>query len=281
MVIVFDAQKIYDSLLAEIKTKLDDMPKLCLASVAIGQDVSAKNYRLAQEKLAKELGVEYRPLDFESDFPFKEFETAIGKLNLTKEVTGIILNKPFPPEWSDADVFSLLSEEKDIEGMHPANLGRFFLAQPRFISPTVLSVMEMLDESKVELRGKKVALIGFSPLIGRPLALWLGSKFATVSITHIATFEEGDLPSYIKSADIVISAVGKPGLIKGEWIKRGAVVIDVGTGYKDNKISGDVEFDKAKEKAAFITPVPGGVGKLTTVFLYHNLVLAYKLSSKS
>jgi len=281
MAVIFDAQKKYDSLLAQIKAELEAMPKLCLASIAIGKDVSAKSYRLAQEKLAKELGVEYRSLDLESDFPFNEFKTAIGKLNRAKEVTGIILNKPFPSKWNDADVFSLLSENKDIEGMHPANLGRFFLAQPRFISPTVLSVIEMLDESKVKLRGKRAALVGFSSLIGRPLALWLGSKLATVSITHIATSENDDLSSYVKGADIVISAVGKPGLIKGEWIKEKAIVIDVGAGHKDSKISGDVEFDKAKERAAFITPVPGGVGKLTTIFLYHNLVLAYKLSLKS
>ena len=281
MAIVFDARKIYDSLLAEIKTKLDDMPKLCLASVTVGQDLSAKSYRSAQEKLAKELGIEYRPLDLKSDLTFGEFKSEIEKLNEDISVAGIIINKPFPLEWSDTDVFSLLSESKDVEGMHPDNLGRFFIGQPRFISPTVLSVIELLRESGVKLYGVKITLVGFSPLIGRPLALWLGNKFATVTIAHIATDEKGDLPSYIKSADIIISAVGKPGLIRGEWIKRGAVVIDVGTGYKDNKISGDVEFDKAKEKAAFITPVPGGVGKLTTVFLYHNLVLAYKLSSKS
>lgn len=281
MAIIFDAQKKYDSLLAEIKAKLDDMPKLCLASVVIGQDASAKSYRSAQEKLARELSVEYRPLDLKSEITFEEFKSEIEKLNEDVSVTGIIINKPFLSKWNEADVFSLLSESKDIEGMHPANLGRFFLAQPRFISPTVLSVREMLDESKAELRGKRVVLVGFSSLIGRPLVLWLGSKLATVSITHIATNEKGDLPFYIKSADIVISAVGKPGIIKGEWIRKGAVVIDVGTGHKDNKISGDVEFDKAKEKAAFITPVPGGVGKLTTFFLFHNLVLAYKLSLKS
>ncbi len=281
MAIIFNAQKKYDSLLAQVKAELGAIPKLCLASVAIGQDASAKSYRWAQEKLAKELGIEYRSLDFESDFSFKEFKTAIGKLNYAKEVTGIILNKPFPAGWSNADVFSLLSEEKDVEGMHPANLGRFFIGQPRFISPTVLSVIELIKESGVKLYGAKATLVGFSPLIGRPLALWLGNEFATVSITHIATDEEGDLSSYVKGADILISAVGKPGLINGEWIKERAIVIDVGTGHKDNKISGDVEFDKAKERAAFITPVPGGVGKLTTMFLYHNLVLAYKLSSKS
>ncbi|NQT28678.1 MAG: bifunctional 5,10-methylenetetrahydrofolate dehydrogenase/5,10-methenyltetrahydrofolate cyclohydrolase, partial [Candidatus Omnitrophica bacterium] len=206
MAIIFDAQKKYDSLLAEIKAKLDDMPKLCLASVAIGQDVSAKSYRWAQEKLAKELGIEYRPLDLGLNNSYQDFKTEIERLDRAKEVTGIILDKPFPSKWSDADVFSLLSESKDIEGMHPGNLGRFFLGQPKFISPTVLSILEVLDESKVELRGKRVTIIGFSPLIGRPLALWLGSKFATVSITHIATFQKGDLPFYIKSADIVISA---------------------------------------------------------------------------
>jgi len=281
MAIIFDAQKKYDFLLAKVKAELEAMPKLCLASVAIGKDVSAKSYRSAQEKLAEELKIEFCPSDFESDFPFKEFETAIGKLNRAKEVTGIILNKPFPSGWSNVDVFSLLSEKKDIEGMHPANLGRFFTGQPRFISPTVLSVIELLKESGVKLYGRRVTLVGFSPLIGRPLALWLGNEFATVNITHIATDERDDLSSYVKSADIVISAVGKPGIIKGEWIKKGAVVIDVGTGYKDGKIAGDIELEPAAERAAFITPVPGGVGKLTTFFLFQNLVLAYKLSLKS
>lgn len=281
MAIIFNAQKKYDSLLAEIKIKLADLPKLCLASVAFGKDVSAKSYRASQKRLAEDLGIEYRPLDLGANNTFQDFKTEIKKLNQDKSVTGIILNKPFPSEWDDADVFSLLSEEKDIEGMHPDNLGRFFLGQPRFISPTVRSIMTMVDENNITLRGMRVALIGFSPLIGRPLALWLGSRLATVSITHIATYEKKDLTYYVKSADIVISAVGKPNLIKGEWIKEGAIVIDVGTGHKDNKISGDVEFDKAKERAGFITPVPGGVGKLTTIFLYHNLVLAYKLSSKS
>jgi len=280
MAIIFNAQEKYYFLLAQIKAELENMPKLCLASVAIGKDISAQSYRLAQEKLAKELNIEYRPLDRESDFPFNEFKTEIKSLNNESGVTGIILNKPFPPQWNDVDAFSLLSEEKDIEGMHPGNLGRFFLGQPKFISPTALSVIEIIKESGVELYGAKVTLVGFSPLIGRPLALWLGNEFATVSITHIATDKKGDIPFYISGADIVISAVGKPDLIKGEWIKKGAVVIDVGIGHKDNKVSGDIEFDKAKEKAAFITPVPGGVGKLTTIFLYKNLVSAYKLGSK-
>lgn len=283
MAVIFDAQDRYDSLFGDIKVKLDGIGgnKLCLVSVAVGQDLSSKSYRLSQEKLAKELGIEYRPLSFDSGFSFGDFEAEIGRLNRDKEATGIIINKPFPCDWDEAALFSLLSEDKDVEGMHPANLGRFFLARPRFISPTVLSVLEMLKESKVEFRGKQAVLIGFSSLIGRPLALWLGSKLATVSITHIATYQQGDLASYVERADIVISAVGKPGIIRGEWIKKGAVVIDVGTGHKDDKLAGDVEFDRAQERASFITPVPGGVGRLTTLFLYHNLIKAYELSFKS
>jgi len=281
MAIIFDAQKKYSSLIAQIKTELETLPKLCLASVAIGQDPSAKSYQFSQEHLAEELGIEYWSIKHELDFSFKDLKTEIGKLNYDKSVAGIILNKPFPSEWKDVDVFSLLSEKKDIEGMHPANLGRFFTGQPRFISPTVLSVIELLKESGVKLYGRRVTLVGFSPLIGRPLALWLGNEFATVNITHIATDEKDDISSYVKSADIIISAVGKPGIIKGEWIKKGAIVIDVGTGYKDGKIAGDIEFEQAAERAAFITPVSGGVGKLTTFFLFQNLVLAYKLSLKS
>ncbi|MCK4912337.1 MAG: bifunctional 5,10-methylenetetrahydrofolate dehydrogenase/5,10-methenyltetrahydrofolate cyclohydrolase [Candidatus Omnitrophica bacterium] len=281
MAIIFNAQERCNSLLAQIKSELDSISKLCLASVVIGEDVAARNYCSAQEKLAKELKIDFSLQSFASGLPFKEFQSEIEKLNNDKEITGIILNKPFPPGWSDVDLFSLLSEGKDIEGMHPANLGRFFLGQPKFISPTALSVIELIKESGVKLYGAKVTLVGFSPLIGRPLTLWLGNEFATVSVTHIATDEKGDIPSYVSGADIVISAVGKPDLIKGDWIKKGAVVIDVGVGHKDRKVSGDVEFDQAKKRAAFITPVPGGVGKLTTIFLYQNLVLAYKLSLKN
>jgi len=160
--------------------------------------------------------------------------------------------------------------------MNLNNLGKFFTGQPQFISPTVSSIICMLNQCRVKFYGKKATVVGFSSLIGKPLALWLGNQFATVSITHIATYEAGDLEAYVKEADILISAAGVPDLIKGSWIKEGAIVIDAGTAQKCGKLTGDVEFNEAKKKASAITPVPGGVGKLTTLFLYHNLIIAAK-----
>ena len=293
MAVILDTQESCNRLEEYIKNAIATFfpkQKLCLASVAVGEDYSAKIYRSSQQRVAEELGVEYRPIDLSSDISFEDFKTEIKKLNNDPSVTGIILNKPFPSEWPDVEVFSQLDVKKDVEGMHPLNLGKFLIGgapmvSPLFspqgprklcISPTVWSIVTLLDRSEIAYRGKKATIVGFSPLIGKPLAFFLANEFATVSITHIVTFEKGDLPEYIKNADIVISAAGVPHLIKGDWIKKGAVVIDVGTGKKDGKLTGDVEFDVARMKAAFITPVPGGVGKLTTMFLYCNLIIAAK-----
>ncbi|UCD15987.1 MAG: bifunctional 5,10-methylenetetrahydrofolate dehydrogenase/5,10-methenyltetrahydrofolate cyclohydrolase [Candidatus Omnitrophota bacterium] len=281
---ILDSLKISQALEEEIKTKLKGLPKLCLGSVVIGDNYSAGVYQSSQRKVALRLGVEYRPIKLAGDVSFDKFKIEIGKLNKDKSVTGIILNKPFPLRWKDSEVFSLLDERKDVEGMHPVNLGKLFIGDTLgasdllCISPTVLSVIALLGETKVNLTAKKVTIVGFSSLIGKPLALFLGSEFATVSITHIETYKAGDLPAYLEGADIVISAVGKPDLIKGDWIKKGAIVIDVGTGQKNGKLCGDVEFNVAKGKASYITPVPAGTGKLTTMFLYNNLILTAKMA---
>jgi methylenetetrahydrofolate dehydrogenase (NADP+)/methenyltetrahydrofolate cyclohydrolase len=252
----------------------------------VGQDESIKAYRLSQKKIADELGVEFRAIDLKSDITFQDLELEIRKLNEDESITGIIINKPFP-FGSEEDVFSLIDESKDVEGVNPANLGKLFLGnkgiadvisetpEAILLPPTVGSVLDILFLAlgDSDIYGKKVTIVGFSSIIGKPLALLLANSFATVSIAHIATYEKGDLASYVKGADILISAVGEPDLIKGAWIKEGAIVIDVGTSKNGNEITGDVEFEEASRKAAIITPVPGGVGKLTTLFLYHNLML--------
>ncbi len=203
---------------------------------------------------------------------FKEFYNK----NKNKKITGIVDNTPFPSNFTEELIFSTIDHKKDIEGMNPYNLGLLFVGEPLFVSPTVLSILEFIKMSGIDLYGKQVTIVGFSTLIGKPLTLILGRKLATVTITHIGTYESGKLPFYIKNSDIVVSAVGKPHIIKGEWIKKGAVVIDVGIGEFNGKVVGDIEFEKAKRRAAFITPVPGGVGKLTSLFLFKNLIDAYK-----
>lgn len=294
MAVVFDAQKEYDSLEKSLKLELKPfLNELCLASVAVGENYSTSLYRGSQQKIAKKLGIEYSPIDLKADISFEDFKSEIEALNDNKTVTGIIINKPFPSGWDEEGVFSLLAENKDVEGVHPANLGKLFIGDKAvasalgenpsaiLISPTVRSILRALNlsDSLGKLYGKKVAIVGFSLLIGKPLALLLANALATVTIAQIGTYEKGDLAECVSGADIVISAVGVPHLIKGDWIKKGAIVIDVGTGKKDGKLTGDVEFDAASKKAAFITPVPGGVGKLTTMFLYYNLIIAAKFKS--
>ncbi len=276
MAVILNAQEHYYYLKQELKKSIKSSSDLCLASVALGRDFSADVYRASQKKLAQELGVEYKPVDLDLKISFCDFQAELLKLNSSSNITGVILNKPFPCGWPEEKVFSCLCVDKDPEGMHPFNIGKFFMNGSGLMPPTARSVRELLDialEKKPEnYRGKKITLVGFSSIMAKPLLFWLGNKLATLSIANIATSEKGDLPAYINNADIVISAVGEPEIIKGEWIKDGAVVIDVGISRKNGKITGDVEFEKAKIKASFISPVCSGVGKLTTFFLFDNLV---------
>jgi len=273
---ILDAQKFYDEFKSKLKAQIRNLPGLTLASFSIGKNYSCQVYRVSQKKLADELGVKYLSIELAEGTPLKEITTRIKDANNDKKITGIVANKPFPLTVSEEEIFSAIDYKKDIEGMNPYNLGLLFIGEPLFISPTVLSALEFIKMTGVKLYGKDVTIVGFSTLIGKPLALILGRKFATVNITHIATFESKRLPFYIKNADIVISAVGIPNLIKGAWLKKGSIAIDVGIGRKNSKTVGDVELEKAITKVSYITPVPGGVGKLTSLFLFKNLIDAYQ-----
>ncbi|MDD5070723.1 MAG: bifunctional 5,10-methylenetetrahydrofolate dehydrogenase/5,10-methenyltetrahydrofolate cyclohydrolase [Candidatus Omnitrophica bacterium] len=264
--------KLYSSFKERLKTNLLLFEKLSLASVAVCDDFDCVSYRTQQKKIADELGVEYIPINISSDISFSAFQQRIFDLNHDPQINGIVINKPFPNAWGEEDVFSLIDPAKDIEGMTPYNLGRLLMGADAVVSPTVRSVLQFLNLAGISLRGKNILIVGASVLIGKPLSLILTNMFATVSLAHVATFNSGWLPFYVENSDIVISAVGVAQLIKADWLRNGAIVIDVGVGYKDGKMCGDVEYEKAKEKVAFITPVPGGVGMFTTLFLLDNLI---------
>ena len=222
MAIILDARDSCKILEEENKRQIASFSdKLCLVSLALGENYSTQIYRSSQMQAAANLGVKYCPVDLKSDISFSSFKQKVQELNNDKNITGMILNKPFPPGWRDEEVFSQLDERKDVEGMQPANLGRFFMEEASVISsfkkdvlarifcvsPTVLSVIELLRKSVNEYRGKKVTIVGFSTLIGKPLSIFLASQLATVSIANIATYEQGDLSFYVKNAEILISAV--------------------------------------------------------------------------
>jgi len=253
--------------------------KIALASFCFGKNSSVEIYISVQKKLSEKLGVEYRLFHFSLRNSLSEILSKIETLNKDEIVKGVIIHRPLPSKISEYKIFSSLSFYKDIEGVTPYNLGRILLKKPLFISPTVLSILRILEELKISLYGKDIVLVGFSSHIGKPLATILLDKFATVSITHIATYRKKKLPFYLKKADIIISCVGKPKFLKADWIKKGAVIVDVGISSYKGKICGDVD-DKAVKKAGLVTPVPGGVGSLTPLYLFLNLFKASQLKNE-
>ncbi|MCM8819221.1 MAG: bifunctional 5,10-methylenetetrahydrofolate dehydrogenase/5,10-methenyltetrahydrofolate cyclohydrolase [Candidatus Omnitrophica bacterium] len=276
---ILEVNKIYFKLKNDlIKERAKIKQSLCLASVITNKDSSSKIYLSIQKNMARELKVKYLPIEMKSNVSSRKLVKKIERLNKDKEITGIILNKPFPKNIKESLISQAIAPTKDIEGINPYNLGRLCIGKPIFIPPTVLSILEILKSIKIKIYGKDVTIIGFSTIIGKPLAMLLGEKFATVNITHIGTYKANRLPFYINQADILISAVGKPHIIKGDWIKKGAVVIDVGIATKGKKIVGDVELDSAIKNASYISPVPGGVGRLTPLFLFKNLFKSAKLN---
>ncbi|HPP66817.1 MAG TPA: bifunctional 5,10-methylenetetrahydrofolate dehydrogenase/5,10-methenyltetrahydrofolate cyclohydrolase, partial [bacterium] len=201
----------------------------------------------------------------------------IEQLNKDNSITGIILQLPLPTGMDVRKIQSKIAPNKDVEGVNPVNLGWILYGRPLLAPCTALAVKELIDSTGVDLYGKEVVMVGHSDIVGKPVALLLVDKFATVSICHIGTSDRGMLDHHVKEAEILIVAVGKAGLIKGEWIREGAIVIDVGINAVGDKIVGDVEFETAKERAGWITPVPGGVGPVTTAMLLKNTVTAARL----
>ena len=201
----------------------------------------------------------------------------ICELNNNKKVNGILLQLPLPAHINAKDIPIHIDPHKDVEGIHPENVGQVIFGKMRIGSCTALAVMELLKMTGVDLYGKEAVIVGHSEIVGKPVSLLLLDKFATTTTCHIATGQRGYLPTHVKRAEILVVAVGRPGIIQGEWVQEGAIVIDVGINKVGDKIVGDVEFEKASERASYITPVPGGVGPLTVTMLMHNVVEACKL----
>jgi len=201
----------------------------------------------------------------------------IGKLNGDRGVSGIILQMPLPQALDARALQATIHREKDVEGVSAANMGMVVFGRPILGPCTAMAVMKLIKSTGVNLYGREAVMVGHSDIVGKPVALLLLDKFVTTSVCHIATGERGTLPDYVKRAEILIAAVGKAHLIKGEWIRKGAIVIDVGINRVEGKIVGDVEFEAAKERASYITPVPGGVGPVTTAILLKNTIEAAKL----
>jgi methylenetetrahydrofolate dehydrogenase (NADP+) / methenyltetrahydrofolate cyclohydrolase len=250
-----------------------------LVAIQTSEDPSAVWYINSQEKLASKLGIHFTRVMSDQVKGEKVLLEKIQKLNNDKTVHGIFISMPLPSGIDSDKVLLAMDPKKDVEGVHPTSLGLIVLRRGKLIPPTAFAAYTLIKASGIMLRGKRAAIIGQSAIVGRPLQLLLGEARVTTHVCNTGTGEE-DMKKIVGASEIVVACSGKPGLVKGAWIKQGAVVIDVGTTEVDGKLQGDVEFDVAVKKASFITPVPGGVGPLTVTMLMENLMTAYEWQTK-
>jgi methylenetetrahydrofolate dehydrogenase (NADP+)/methenyltetrahydrofolate cyclohydrolase len=270
------AERIRAELTAELAALKDQGIVPSLVAIQVGENPASAVYVGQQQKAAEKLGITYRLEQLAADSSQAAVADFIAKLNRDPQVNGIILQMPVPQALNARALQALIDPAKDVEGVSPANMGWVVFGRPTLAPCTALGVFELINSTGVNLYGKEVVIVGHSDIVGKPAALLLLDKFATTTVCHIGTGERGVLPDHVKQAEILVVAVGRAGIVKGEWIKEGAVVVDVGINRVGDKIVGDVEFEPAAERAAYITPVPGGVGPLTVTMLMRNTVQAVK-----
>lgn len=278
---IIDGKAIADNLLNSINARINARLAVGkrapgLAVILLGDDpasaIYVRNKRLACEKV----GIRSVAHNISSSTTQDELLALIDTLNADPTIDGILVQSPLPEHIKDELVIERISPNKDVDGFHPYNIGRLAVRQPTLRSCTPFGVIKMLEATNIKLMGMDAVVVGVSNHVGRPMALELLLAGCTVTSCHRHT---KDLATAVAGADLIVAAAGKPGLIKGEWIKPGAIVVDIGINRLPNgKLAGDVEFDTAKTRASWITPVPGGVGPMTVATLMENTLLALELS---
>lgn len=277
MAIILDGKTLAQKIRNDLKDKVellkekDIQPKL--AVIMVGNDSSSKIYVRNKSKACEEIGIAYEEFLLDEDIEMKNLLELINELNERKDIDGILLQSPIPQHLDINEAIKAISPKKDVDGFHPINIGKLVLNQDGFISCTPYGIIRLLEEYNIELEGKRAVVIGRSNIVGKPMMLSLLNKNATVTICHSKT---NNLSEITKEADILICAIGKPKYIKEDFVKKGAVIVDVGINRdpQTGKISGDVDFDTVSEKVSYITPVPGGVGPMTIAMLMVNVVKA-------
>ncbi|MHB9023345.1 MAG: bifunctional 5,10-methylenetetrahydrofolate dehydrogenase/5,10-methenyltetrahydrofolate cyclohydrolase [Armatimonadota bacterium] len=251
----------------------------CLVSVQVGEDEASRIYRNQQEKKAAALGICYRRHDLPPTTTEAELSAQLVALNEDPLVHGIILQTPLPKGMNLDAMQEMVAPNKDVDGVTQGNLGAVMTGRPGLYPSTAMSAFELLLSTGVELKGKEAVVIGRSAIVGKPMSMMLVNKRVTVTMCHTGTQGAGMLEYHVNRAEILVVATGVPKLVPGHWVKEGAIVIDVGINYVDNAIVGDVEYEPAAERAAYITPVPGGVGPLTVLMLLRNTVCTARMQA--
>ncbi|MDK6863374.1 bifunctional methylenetetrahydrofolate dehydrogenase/methenyltetrahydrofolate cyclohydrolase FolD [Nosocomiicoccus ampullae] len=243
-----------------------------LTVVIVGNDGASLSYVKSKNKAAEKIGMSSGIIHLEEDATEEEVLDTVRRLNEDDNVHGILVQVPLPKQVDENKVLEAIAPEKDVDGFSPVNIGRMYTEQETFIPCTPLGIMELLKHTG-SLEGKEVAVIGRSHIVGQPVSKLLTNENATVTLMHSRT---KNMVEKLKDYDVIVSAVGKPGLVHGKDLKEGAIVIDVGNTVVDGKLVGDVDFESAKEVASYITPVPGGVGPLTITMVLNNALIAAK-----
>ncbi len=281
------AQQVREQVAAEVAKRTDaGKPQPTLATVLVGERVDSAAYVASKQKACAELGMGSISHNLPADITQEELEKLIKKLNSSKKVNGILVQLPLPAHLNEERILQLISIEKDVDGFSPINIGR--LAQkgrePLFVPCTPYGCIYLLEQTGVQIEGANAVVLGRSNIVGMPAALLLIGKNATVTVCHSRT---RDIPAAVRQADILIAAIGKAEYVRGDWIKPGAAVIDVGINSKPDatkksghRLVGDVNFDEAKEVAGCITPVPGGVGPMTIAMLMKNTLRAAEIQEQ-
>jgi methylenetetrahydrofolate dehydrogenase (NADP+) / methenyltetrahydrofolate cyclohydrolase len=245
-----------------------------LAIVRGGGDEAAEVYARRLEALCEELGVPTRVVEVPPGGSTEDAIAQVGQLNADAEVGGTLVQLPLPAGLDETAVIAAVDPAKDVDGVNPVNAGRLYLGRPGLAPATPLAVMELLGRHEVEIAGRRAVVVGRSNITGKPLALLLLREHATVTICHSRT---ADLGAVVREGELVVAAAGRPGIVTGEMVAEGAVVVDVGTNFVDGKLTGDVAYDEVAEVASAVSPVPGGVGPLTNLMLVRNLLRAAAL----
>ena len=289
--IIIDGKKISNQIKDEIKLEVQNIisnggTPPHLAAVLVGDDGASLTYVGSKVKSCEQVGFKSTLIKLSENVSEKELLNKIKELNNNKEIDGFIVQLPLPKHIDEQKILLSINPNKDVDGFHPTNFGKMALNMETFIPATPYGIMELLKRYKIETKGKHTVVIGRSHIVGRPISILMNSKGAvgdsTVTVTHSRTT---NIESYIKKADIVVSALGIPGFVKKNMLKDGVVIIDVGITRvesaehpKGYTIQGDVDFESAKEVASYITPVPGGVGPMTIAMLLKNTLLSKSLS---
>lgn len=248
-------------------------PKLSV--ILVGNDGASMSYVRSKKKAAEKIGMISEIVHLEETASEEEVLNELERLNNDDSVSGILVQVPLPKQVSEQKVLETINPAKDVDGFNPANIGKLYIDEQTFVPCTPLGIMELLKNADIDLEGKEAVVIGRSHIVGQPVSKLLLQQNATVTIIHSRS---KDMSKHLKNADVIVSAVGRPGLVTKDDVKEGAVVIDVGNTPDENgKLKGDVEYDEVKEIAGAITPVPGGVGPMTITMVLNNTLLAEKM----